>query len=330
MIMMSNSEIGTWKRCPRKWFVTYYLGFQPAGEPATGNRILGTRIHAALEGLYGYQLDPLMVLDMLYSLEIGARPEYADDLRTEHELARAMVEGYLQWAAETGEDADYQIIATEQDLQVPLPGVAAVMLRVRMDQVFLQKSTGTLMFRDWKSSGNFEKHEILEMDPQMRFYAMVQRLASAQVPDAPKVMGGRLTTLRRVKRTSRSTPPYYQSDNFRFNDEMLASTYWGTVQVANEIMAARAALDAHYGKSSTEVLNQLQRKMLRPVPILGNCDWSCPLSGGLCTMMDDGSDWTGHLYESEHWKQADPYAYYSDDPLRAIREAITTQAQGDA
>jgi hypothetical protein len=39
-------------------------------------------------------------------------------------------------------------------------------------------------------------------------------------------------------------------------------------------------------------------------------------------MMDDGSDWPGVLLRSGKFRQADPYGYYRDDPLRAVRMAL--------
>ncbi len=62
MITISNTEVNTWQRCRRKWFLAYFLGYQPAVEEVTGHRILGVRVHTALEGYYGYDLDPLAVL----------------------------------------------------------------------------------------------------------------------------------------------------------------------------------------------------------------------------------------------------------------------------
>jgi hypothetical protein len=39
-------------------------------------------------------------------------------------------------------------------------------------------------------------------------------------------------------------------------------------------------------------------------------------------MMDDGSDWPGVLTRSGKFRQDDPYSYYREDPLRAVREVL--------
>ncbi len=326
MITISNTEINTWQRCRRKWFLAYFLGYQPAVEEVTGHRILGVRVHTALEGYYGYDLDPLAVLGVLYQIEIDASPEFEADLLTERELASAMVEGYIEWAAETGADAGLKVVATEADITVPLPGVEGVQIRGKLDQVVLNEQTGLLSFHDWKTAASFEKHEILVLDPQFRFYSMIQALASGQ--DGPRVSGGMLTTLRRVKRSDRSRPPYYQRDEFRYDPVTIDSTLAKVQQIGASIVAAREQLSWVYapdgGNGDLELLNTVQRALFPPTPILRDCGWSCPFVT-LCPMMDDDSDWAGALIRSGAYTQQDPYSYYSDDPLRRVREKLAAQ-----
>lgn len=329
---LSQSEIATWCRCPRQWFIEYYLGFHPADEPVVGNRQLGIRVHTALHGHYGFQLDPVKVLGLLYAIEISEHPEDEIELKQEMALAMIMVAGYLEWVEAEGADAGLQLVAAEADLQVPLPGLEQVILRARMDAVFQQLSDGILLFMDHKTSGGFEQHSVLELNPQFRFYSLMQLVAAGHGwpaagmelrPDRPVVMGGIMNTLRRVKRTAASKPPYYQRDQIRYNLEVLQATGDRVRQVALEILNARGNLDAAYlqGGHLAQV-NLLQRTLLRPVPIAGDCDWRCPASKGLCVAMDDGSDWASILERSGRFVRGDPYARYSEDPLRSIREKI--------
>lgn len=329
MITISHSEIRTWFRCPRQWLVLYYLGLAPATEPVTGNRQLGIRVHAALEGYYGYRLDPLLVLQVIYSLLIRENPDDAKELGAEWSMAQIMVSGYLEWVQAEGQDADIEVIATEAQVQVPLPGMEGqVMLRARLDQAVRVASDGTLRFLDHKTAANFEKHELLELDTQMPFYSLVQHLAVRHMQSPPLVTGGYINTLRRVKRTSRSTPPYYQRDPFTFSPARLDAVYRRSLRAGQEILAARAQLDPVFGElldghpDTRFRLDELQQSLLRPVPILTDCAWSCPLSAGQCIMMDDGSDWLGSLFQGGHWKKVDPYAHYSQDALAAIRQEL--------
>lgn len=326
LLAVSNSEIFAAQRCWRNWYLTYYLGMVPTQEVPVGNRQLGTRVHTALEGLYGYDLDPLMILQILYRAAIEAFPEYEEELLKERTYAEAMVDGYIMWLAEEGADADQRVVATETDMVVPIPGYDSVLLRSRMDQVFQRISDGALGFMDYKTGSNFEKHETLERNPQMKTYALVQRIKARMEPGQPLIMGGQITSLRRVLRTARSTPPYYRRDQFWYNDEQLDAHELKIIKVVQDILEVRAKLDIARDRGMPlPDFNRLQRYELPPTPIDGDCDWRCPFTQ-LCPMMDDGSDWTGVLLQSGRWKQADPYEYYRNDAMHAIRQELSARA----
>ena len=327
MIAVSNSEIFAAQRCWRNWYLTYYLGMVPAVDIPVGNRQLGTRVHTALEGLYGYELDPLIVLQILYKAAIEAYPDYEAELLKERTMAETMVDGYIMWLAEEGADADQRVVATETDMQVPLPGFqGGVLLRARMDQVFQRISDGALGFMDYKTSSNFEKHETLERNPQFKTYALMQRIKARMEPGQPLIMGGQITSLRRVLRTARSNPPYYARDRFWYNDEQLDAHELKLMKVIGSILDVRAKLDqARAAGMPLPDFNRLQRYELPPTPIDGDCDWRCPFTQ-ICPMMDDGSDWSSVLTQSGHWIQQDPYEYYRNDAMHAIRQELQARA----
>jgi hypothetical protein len=293
----------------------------PTDESPVGNRELGKRVHTALEGHFGYQLDPVAVLALLYKAEAAKHPDFAADLAKEADLAEAMVSGYLEWLVESGEDADFKIVATETDLRVDLPGVPGVQLRARLDQVALRISDGALMFRDYKTGATFERAEQLRLDPQMKLYTLVQHLASAA--DGPKIAGGTIDTLRRVKRTGSAQPPYYRRDPFTYTPQEIDATLLRVQSVAQQIMWARSMLDDAYQRSGGDlsVIDQVQRSQMYPTQIPTDCKWWCTFRE-ICPMMDDGSDWSASLVRSGRFRQADPYEYYRDDALRTIREEM--------
>src|SRR5260370_6678655 len=177
----------------------------------------------------------------LYECEIEAHPEFEPELKEESAMCEAMLTGYEEWLAETGEDADLEVVSTEADLQIPLPGVDGVLLRARMDQVNRRISNGDLAFMDYKT-GSFERHESLARDPQFKTYALMQFLATQGEPvtgmqlrqDVPVVMGGQITTLRRVKRTAAAKPPFYRRDPFRFTIAQLEAHFLKLQAVAAE------------------------------------------------------------------------------------------------
>jgi hypothetical protein len=220
---------------------------------------------------------------------------------------------------------------------VPLPGFeGAVDLRAKLDQVVYDSSTGLFSFLDHKTADDFKRHDMTEMDPQMAMYSLIAWLRSqgtAPVPgmapairnDLPLVNGGIINTLRRVKRTRNSKPPYYDRHPFRHNPEQLAATLAGIQQVASEILNARAQLDAAYSRGGVpEQIHWIQLTTMRPVKIIGDCDWRCPLSSGMCQMMDDGLGWMQALVSGGGYVQGDAYARYTRNGLDVVRAQLAT------
>lgn len=327
---ISQTEISTYQRCPRMWYLKYYLGMVPADEPPTGSRILGIRVHAALEGMYGYGLEPRETLLLLYGIAKRERPEYTADIDTELHLATVMVEGYLEEVAAQGWDAELEVVATEREIRVPCPGIMGVDLRGRLDQVYRNTRRGTLGFMDYKTGASFDRHEDLALDPQMPFYCLLQQLAahgeetiitgSGYHPGRVIVGGGTIRTLRRVLRTERSKPPYYQSDDFTYTPEQIRAELSRTVAVVTRIMQARWDLDAAWSNCGGDLgyMNVRIREILPPTKIVGDCSWRCEFAR-VCPMMDDGSDWPGVLVRSGKYVAGDPYSYYGKDALSSIR-----------
>jgi hypothetical protein len=300
----------------------------PSGEAPANVREQGTRIHTAMQGWYGYQLDPLSVLHVLYGLAMEEHPDWEADLRKEQDVSLAMVEGYLEWAAAEGIDADLEVVATEADIEVPLEGLDGVILRAQLDQVVFRPSRGLLGFLDFKT-GDLKKHEYLELDPQFKTYSLIQRLAAGHgIPwpgselraDRPAVSGGVIRSLRRVKRTEKSKPPYYQNDEFWYTPEQLSAQYRRILGLCREIAAARAELDFR-SQGDPERLTAWLQEFLPPTPVVHDCSWSCPFVT-LCPMMDDGSDWAGALMRSGKYRQQDPYDYYRRDALHGVRAKL--------
>lgn len=295
---VSNSEISAFLRCRRKWMLTYVreLAPLPGTEAVTGTRQLGMRIHQAFEadlksgGAYGV----LHWLGQVYGAEVLALPEGAAEIMKEHELARVMIEGYLEWAAETGINEGIDLIEAESDVQAEMPGMPGVLIRGRLDQVIRRQSDGVVMFRDWKTVGSLSQANALILSPQMRFYAMLHRIAH---PDrAARVEGGQVVFLARSKRTARATPPFYCAEEVRYNRHDLNSMYLRTKSVLHQMISVRRRLEN--GAAHQEVAYATPAD---------SCSWSCPFVN-MCPIMDDGSRWED-MAETEFARES-PYAYY--------------------
>lgn len=312
MLTVSHSELATWTRCPRRWFLGTYLswGYDPESVPATGNSQLGTRIHLALEASEGYGLDAIRVLEYIYDTAMQEHPYAQSDLEKEADLAFAMLEGFLQWAEEEGYNAGYAIIGTERETSIMLPfmrdGMGEFQLIAKLDVLVKRLDDGAVLFRDYKTVASLDKANRLPRDTQMKTYSLIQAMQAKAQPELARADGGQYVMLRRTKRTPRAKPPFYDTQEFSYNSHDLNSTWIRVRQVATEISDARRALQ----------LGLDHHAVARYVPG-EDCDYYCPFSQ-VCPMLDDGSRWEDAL--AGNFVQVDPYARYRDDAMTKVLE----------
>lgn len=310
---LHHSEYRTWKNCRRRWYLTYYkrLGANPDEETVSGVRTIGTACHLALEGHYGHDLDADRVLVAYYEDLIRTHPLEARTLASDLSYARTMVSGYLSWVASTGVDADFETVATEADVSVPIDtgfDFIKVTLRGRLDQVVRRRDgTGTLLLRDFKTVGSLVKGPDLQRDEQLRFYALLQWLLTRQAEIPEPVDGALYTMLLRSKRTARATGPFYATVHVTYNDHDHESMLLRVIRVALETERARALLDSGAD----------HRSVAYPNP--GSECRYCPFAA-VCTMADDGSRFDDAL--DDLYVSTDPMGHYGSDRIDLVKTLL--------
>lgn len=96
--LITNSEVSTYRRCPREWHWSYGHGIRPVER--AGSLRFGSLVHTGLEAIW---------------LRNGAELP-ADGDAFEMEKARAMLDGYaIRWAAD-----NYEVIGVEMQFRVRL------------------------------------------------------------------------------------------------------------------------------------------------------------------------------------------------------------------
>jgi len=298
---LSNSEIKDFQRCRRKWYLKHVRGLALKRERATGPMQLGNRVHRTLEVLYETNHDAeaaLRELHAQYDADLLEFPEEADALEKERDLAHAMVEGYVQWLEETGEDEDLEVLGVETAREAVLDtiGGTVVWLIGKYDQRVRRISTGEVSALDHKTVDDFSRVRLLPLDTQSLHYELVEYLdllAKGADADAERTGGVIFNMLRKVKRTARAKPPFYMREDVRRNTQELRS-YWARVwRIAADILAAeKAGLEAAYPNPTRD------------------CTWDCPFFG-ICQMFDDGSDVEAVI----------SLAYEERDPLERYRRS---------
>jgi RecB family exonuclease len=309
MLRVSPSEIAKFMRCRRQWALTYHYKWavDPMKANPVGAALLGTRIHAAMEAYYGYDIDPISALATIYDEARRQRPEATPQLTGEQDYATIMVSGYLEWAAENGLDEEHEVIATERELETALllnNGEMAIVTG-KLDQIVRRRIDGAIQLRDWKTTATLGKVNTILIDPQMRIYSALLTIAS----EGMRVDGALYTMMLRSKHTARATGPFYEQVHVRYNG----------AEHMNMITRLKGVLS-----DMERVIRQLNsgadhRLAAYPNPMPDRCAWDCPFVN-VCPMFDDGSRVEDAMADN-FIANADPYAYRKLDLLSTVKAA---------
>jgi hypothetical protein len=327
--VFSNSQLRTWKRCRRKYWLAYVRKLKLRRYAKTGARQLGTRVHGALEAFYSLEgvsgreaaiawLEALRVqeLESITNDEGMADPDVQSAIEKEHGLAVVMIEGYCQWLEEEGADSDLEIIASEVALRTPSP-VAGVELIGKLDAVVRKISTGEEGFIDHKTVGSLtDPLKALGMDEQFRMYALMQRVIAAADGKAP-IRFQLYNMLKKSKRTTAAKPPFFARYEVYINDAELR-TFWERLYgEITDILAFERAIEA-------DAL--AHNRLAYPNPT-GDCSWDCDYYR-VCALFNDSASDPEYILENDY-EVGDPHAHY-DGKLTQVADPVAVQstAQG--
>jgi hypothetical protein len=300
VVRLSNSELQTFKDCRRKWWLAYYRRLQPKFRDKTGALAFGSRIHAALDDHYA---NGTPLLEAHSKLVIADKEillaEFLDvsNLEAEAEMGRIMLEGYEEWVAEEGIDAELEMISTEETIIAPLFN-GEVELQGKLDMRVRRKVDGVRMFRDFKTVGGSlgDFGNLAHMNEQVMTYMLLE---ATKADEEHRSDGGIFTLLKKVKRTATARPPFYDQVEVHHNVFTMRS-FWNRIHgTIADLMNVRRALDTGSDHSFVAY----------PTPSR-DCKWKCQFFA-ICPMFDDGSAAEQAL--SDSYEEADPYAYYETD-----------------
>lgn len=320
---VSNSELKTFKRCRRKWWLGQHRGLRPRSQGVVGPRELGTKIHDVLGeyyspantdvttpedvlALYDKQLGVDLERVQAKAAAVGLDGDAAGELAVskQHDLGRAMLEGYFEWLEEEGADGDWEVVSAEREVEVPLAGYDGprpVILVGKLDVAVRLRSSGAKRFVDHKSVMSIgDLPAIADIDEQFWHYSLLDFLTHLAAGDDAEgfVDGGVFNMLRKVKRTKTATPPFYARHEVRHNVDELRSYWMRMVGEMKDVQAVEDRLAA----------GEDHRFVVYPNPTR-DCSWDCDFRS-LCPMLDDPrTDAEGFIAEA--YETADPYARYT-------------------
>lgn len=309
----TNSELGTMRRCPRRWYLSSYRKLVRPREIINEAAYTGTLIHEAVAEYYNRATDPFDIIEYMTATEIAAQEtalidavdqsadiihQNIDRIYSSKEMATLVVEGYIQWLAEEGADSYLQFVSAEEEMSVLFPSKQVqdasprdVYLLGKLDARFVDERTGARVFMDHKSVQNFsDREKWAHLDPQFLFYALIEYLDIVKRSESDVdtdtdtwTDGGIVNMLRKSKRTARAKPPFYKRKEVRHSIHELRNFYVRTSGELLRILQATQALDSG-----------VDHHLVVPPSPTRDCSWDCPFVQ-LCPMMDDGSDVDGYI-----------------------------------
>lgn len=308
MRFVTHSETSVARRCWRKWYLFYYRRLSGRGSRINENEVIGNLVHDALAEFYDEGQDPLAAIVhkaglLVQELEGMLTDDTGDETRAiieqnittvenARDFAKIIVEGYLQWLEEEGEDQHLEFISAEQEVSVKMPVESwkkDVALLAKLDTRFLDHRSGARVFMDHKTVQNFpDKEKWAHLDTQFYFYSLVDYLI-ALVEDSENPVwtdGGILNMLRKVKRTASANPPFYKRKEVRHSIIELQNYFVRLTGEITEILDKTELLD-----------NGVDHHLVCPPNPTRDCSWDCPFMT-LCAFMDDGSDVEGYIEAS--------------------------------
>ncbi len=296
ILYASNSSIQAFKRCRRKWWLQYSVGWKPREKKVTGPLALGSRVHSALESMYRDGENPVDAHARLVDLERDNLLSMGYDvsgLEEDGELGRIMLEGYVEWVDAEGMDDGLEVIGVEQKLTLPVYD-GEVMLIGKMD-LRVKTSEDSRSVLDFKTAARFGDYDLAPMFEQGPTYWILDRTSD----EKDRIDSFKLRLLKKVKRTTRATPPFYEEIDVRYNAFAMRN-FWARLHgVLRDMLRAQKALNA--GGDPMVVAYPTPNR---------NCAWDCDFVK-ICPMFDSGEA-VKEALEAEYEK-GDPYAYYGTD-----------------
>lgn len=282
-----QSAIKEWKACRRQAMLDYFmdgLGYEKArdpGAPASGGRDVGSIVDLGYETYYNGG-DPLAAIDAYRTAteeEIGE--SLSDEWEKAFRLSRIMVEGYVDWVAESGIDIGETTLATKMQLEVCVGTIRGeeVYVTGELDRLVRDDITGELIIDDCKTVDGFADLRWLAMGDQLLTYNILVRMTQGE-----SVYRGRHTQLRKVLRSARATPPFYDRTEFPYNDTQVGNHWTHLLATLDSMVEAAQAIEAD---------PEAHHRYCYPNPTK-DCTWRCDFLA-ICPMLDDGSYWRNSL-----------------------------------
>jgi RecB family exonuclease len=174
------TALTTWDTCPKKWYFDQVERLR--GDKPTESMLVGTLVHAALEGYFNFGRDTSVGFGLLQEaadqMENSIQPYMIDTLNAAYDKASSIFYNYVSF----GDRLDIEnVIGTEIPVEITINDVR---LRGKLDLVYIAKN-GDLVLVDHKVKANPDHADswLLAFDHQVLTYGMMLYQYYGRLPD---------------------------------------------------------------------------------------------------------------------------------------------------
>lgn len=327
---ISNSERQAWNRSRRKWWLSWHRQLEPIAQNLMSSLATGSRVHRALARWYALDRDPdLNLVRVMQEIIDEDRAQLVqrghqlglDELSVAAQLTefskyteveRIMVEGYVKWLEEEGEDSQLEVISSETPLLAHVGTIEVNDLTVEvyavgiLDARTLSRVDGRRWFIDHKTVGSITAPQpTLHQNEQMLHYLLIELAQAGEIVTA----GALYNMLRRVKRTTNAKPPFYGRVPITHSVIEVESYRRRLLATVRDIIIAKQRLAA--GESHLDVVY--------PTILGDRCSWDCDFYS-VCPLFDDGSYPEAML--TSRYQHRDPMDRYREAGLQIASQQV--------
>ena len=275
------SAVKKFKRCRRSWALGYERGLELApmvdGPVSDSGRSLGTLVHAGVEAyrLGGNLAEVLAPVEaaVASAAEAALGPDIHPERLKMFEMARLMLEGYVEWQETDGARPAEETVLVEHQMSLDMGVIRGdrVFLTGKADEVLRNTVSGQIIVNDVKTVAQFDKDQQFWIDDQLLAYAYMLDKTEGLRPSV-----GRHTMLRKVGRSARAKPPFYDIADIYISPQMLDSVEHTLYAVLDDMVSVSQDLE-HDPFTHTAYPNPTR-----------DCSWDCDFLG-VCSMFGDES-----------------------------------------
>lgn len=265
------TELSQFLNCPRNWMFMSHNGLNMEQRVRPQKLRFGIVWHAGMEALYSGQ-DPYRGLEDEFTKEVDLirsamayTPEMHEQVEEERTLARALMEGYLQWRNTEADPPDTGFTTEHVERRIVVPiGRTKGYLAARLDGELLDKNGGlwVLEHKSRGKSSSVDNPPELQLDLQMG----LQMLACAKTTKH-RLRGVIYNLTRKQMPSNRVRSPLYgRHQVMRSKDELDVVEYTLT-NAYREMRKATNMIRKNW-------LQALYTLRYNPQP-MGFCQWGC-------------------------------------------------------